>query len=289
MHINNKNNDPLDPKLWEEYLASFSKRCKSDAQKQAKIWDKAAKDYDGLELSGSYNFQVEEILKELQEAGALKSKYRVIDVACGTGIYALRMSPFVDEIDCIDVSKMMLQRLKEKAQVLGINNINTILADWFHFNPSKKYELVFASMTPILRGKESLDKLLDISKRFLAIVFWAGVRQNILLSHLYQHILGEKYNKKSLDIVPIFNYYCSLGYRPRLRFFRGCWIREKDIEEAFEALRWRLEFRRPLKKEELKILKDEIEKAVTNNKIILKTRVRIGFILLDKKLEKDLI
>ncbi len=289
MHTSNKGKYPLDPKTWEEYLASFSKRCKSDASHQAKIWDKAAKDYDSLELSGSYNFQVEEILKELHEAGALINEHRVIDVACGTGVYALRMSPFVKEIDCIDVSKMMLKRLKEKAQVLGVNNINTILADWFHFNPSKKYELVFASMTPILRGKDSLDKLLNISKRFLAVVFWAGVRQNILLSHLYQKILGEKYNKKSLDIVPIFNYYCSLGYRPRLRFFRGCWIREKDMDEAFESLRWRLEFRRPLKKEELKILKNEIKKAAKNNKIILKTRVRIGFMLLDKELEKNLI
>jgi len=282
-------NHPLSPKTWEEYLASFSKRCKSDASHQAKIWDKAAKDYDSLELSGSYNFQVEEILRELQEAGALISEHRVIDVACGTGVYALRMSPFVKEIDCIDVSTMMLKRLKEKAQVLGVTNINTIKADWFHFNPSKKYELVFASMTPILRGKDSLDKLLNISERFLAVVFWAGVRQNILLSHLYQKILGERYNKKSLDIVPIFNYYCSLGYRPRLRFFRGCWIREKDMDEAFEALRWRLEFRRPLKEDELKILKDEIKRAAKNNKIILKTRVRIGFMLLDKELEKDLI
>ena len=289
MHTSNKGKYPLDPKTWEEYLASFSKRCKSDASHQAKIWDKAAKDYDSLELSGSYNFQVEEILKELHKAGALINEHRVIDVACGTGVYALRMSPFVKEIDCIDVSKMMLKRLKEKAQVLGVNNINTIEADWFSFNPSKKYELVFASMTPILRGKDSLDKLLNISKRFLAIVFWAGIRENVFLSHLYQKILGERYNKKSLDIVPIFNYYCSLGYRPRLRFFRGYWIREKDMDEAFESLRWRLEFRRPLKEDELKILKDEIKRAAKNNKIILKTRVRIGFMLLDKELEKDLI
>ncbi len=280
--MNSTTNDPLSPVFWEQYLNRYSKGCKNDPSYQAKIWDKAATDYDSLETSGSYQTQIETILEYLMDKDVLNPDHNILDVACGTGTYAIRMSPFVKEIDCLDISRNMLKRLKQKAQVLGTTNINTICMDWHNFHPERKYDLVFASMTPILRSTRSLDRLLSMSTKFLAIVFWAGVRKNLLLAYLYKKILNEPYNKKSMDIISIFNYYCSLGFRPDLMFFHGEWIRKKSLDEAYENLLWRLELRRPLSEKEKELLVSTIRQKADGNTINLETKVRIGFMLLSK-------
>ena len=178
----------------------------------------------------------------------------------------------------------MLQKLREKAEKLQLSNIEILQQDWHEFHANDKYDLVFVSMTPLLRSPENIRRFLDLSRRFLSIVTWAGVRENQLLKKLYREIMGKDLKQHGHDMILPFNYIYSLGYAPHLTFFNGCWERLRPARTQAENFIWRLELYRPLAREEKELVINRVESlADSDGMVSVTTRVRTCLMLIDKK------
>jgi SAM-dependent methyltransferase len=275
---------PTSPEFWREYARGASENPVAQRSLDAGCWDRAAATYDDLESCRDYTYQVGSVISSLVERGAVRPGGTVLDVACGTGTYAVRMAPHCSEVVCLDISSGMIEKLREKKRLLGIENITAVKADWLTYRPDKKFDLVFTSMTPLFRSMDNVDRMLEASGRFLAIVSWAGVRENEILNAIARELLGEALHGRGADIVVIFNYLYSLGLAPDLRFFHGCWERTRAVEEQTESLLRRLELRRPLLTGEERNYVEETVRALAENGLVtLKTRVRTAFMFVDKE------
>ncbi len=278
--------NPIDPNFWKEYSIKISSGDSGRGYLKGECWDKAASTYDDLESCEDYMKQVNTVLGDLKQKGALSPENTVLDVACGTGTYAVRMAPLCREVVALDVSQAMLKQLRQKQEKLGIKNIRTIHADWNSFQIQEKFDLVFVSMTPILRSLDNLDRFLEISKKYLAVICWAGIRENPLLNRLYDEILGERPDKQRTDIVVLFNYLYARGYAPDLKFFHGCWERTRSVEGQIKGLIWQLEMARELTPAEREQVRKRVAEQAQNGLVRVYTKVRIGFMLLDKEAGK---
>ncbi len=277
--------DLLEPSLWKELASSgkggeVNKKCMT-----AQCWDKAAADYDDLETCRDYLNQVEAVVKILRDRGVLQSDSDVIDIACGTGTYAVRFAPFVQHVLCVDISSKMLQRLEEKKASHGLSNIETLQADWHGFDPERKFDLVFCSMSPLLRSMDNVDRLLECSRRFVAFVTWAGIRENSALQELGEKILGRRPGKHASDMNILFNYLYSCGLAPDLHFFRGCWEKKRSVEKQIKNLVWRLEMYRPLDQNEKDMVAAYVKERAVNGMMTVTSRVRTVLMLIDKEAE----
>ncbi len=281
---------PDSPEFWEQL--SKAKCDDSINQKCLKpeTWNKAAATYDDLEKCKDYQAQVTEIINILQQKGILDKKNVIADIACGTGTYAIRMAPFCKRVVCIDISEGMLARLQEKCSRYSLSNIEIIQADWQSYEPPKQYDMVFCSMTPLLRKTDNINKLVASAKRFIGIVTWAGVRRNRLLAEVCRDILGKEMNQKGQDITTTFNYLYSLGMAPHLTFFTGCWERTRPAKIQAENLIWRLEMKRPLSQKEKEQIIKKVEKLADREGLVKTvSTVRTCFMLVDKNQNKDRI
>ena len=278
--------DPRDPGFWREYSRRLSSEDSAAGYLKGRCWDKAASTYDDLESCRDYVLQVEAVIGELKESGALFQEGTVFDVACGTGTYALRMARHCKDVVALDISRAMLEELERKREKLGLKNIETVHADWNTFETTRSFDLVFVSMTPILRDLGNVDRFLDVSRRFLAIVCWAGVRENRLFDRIQEEILGCVPGKQAIDVLIPFNYLCALGYAPSLRFFHGCWERTRSVDRQVEAFIWQLEMRKRLTGEERQLVRRMVARHARDGLVRVYTRVRIGFLLLDKEAGK---
>lgn len=272
---------PECPEFWKRYVDNKCE-CAGKRALKGEVWDRAAQDYDDLESCRDYMHQVETILNTLIKKGALKKKHAVLDIACGTGTYSIRMAPYCREVTALDISEAMLRKLEEKKKSLGLSNITVTQEDWNKYVPDRAFDLVFVSMTPLLRSMESLDRMLDISSRFLAIVSWAGVKENIMLTSIMKELMGKETHQHRMDIVIPFNYFYAKGYAPDLMFFHGCWERKRSWERQAENLIWQLELRRPLTDGEKSYVRQEVKSLSVDGIVTAKTKVRIGFMLIDK-------
>ncbi len=282
-----KHTDPSTPEFWEKLAKT--KGCDDINKKCLKpeTWDKAAATYDDLEKCKDYQDQINTILTILQQKGVLDKKNIVIDVACGTGTYSVKMAPFVKEIIALDISKGMLKELKKKIKRYSLKNIKIINEDWATFKTEKKFDLVFCSMTPLLRNPSTIKKFIEISDRYIGIVTWAGVRKNELLNKVSERIFGKPFEQKGQDITFVFNYLYSLGFAPNLTFFTGCWERIREPEDQIKNLIWRIEMKRPLNQEEKNTIKEIVYENMNPNGFVKAvTTVRTCFMFIDKKQAK---
>ncbi len=279
-----KDCNPKDPAFWEEYAKGLQKGPVNRKCMKPDTWDRAAATYDDLDKCPDYRRQVATVLDILQQKGALDKENVVIDIACGTGTYAVKMATKCKKVVCLDISSGMLKKLHEKARKLQLSNIETIQADWHAYDTSERFDTVFVSMTPLLRSADNIKRFLELSRRFVAIVTWAGIRENQLLKELYQDIMGKELVQKGHDMIFPFNYLYSLGYAPHLTFFNGCWQRVRPVEAQVENLIWRLELYRELSDEEKKKVRAKVESLSDQKGLVsVTTRVRTCLMIIDKK------
>ncbi|MBV7294482.1 class I SAM-dependent methyltransferase [Corynebacterium sp. TAE3-ERU12] len=97
----------------------------------------------------------------------------VLDVGAGTGRYGLRMAATAREITCTDISTKMLAEAAERAARRAVN-LRTVHADWLGVDLDAQgwanaFDLVFASMVPVLRQPAAVDKLTAASRGLVAI------------------------------------------------------------------------------------------------------------------------
>ncbi len=274
---------PDTPEFWRDYASSALGDGSRSPAFSGEIWDRAARDYDDLEACHDYMQQVECVLASLRACGAVAPEKTVLDIACGTGAYALRMAPFCRSVTALDISSAMLQRLEKKRRGLGIVNIQMVTADWRDYTPAERFDLVFVSLTPLLRSLNEIDRMLDASRRFFAIVSWAGVKKNVLHEEIAREVLGSAPERHRVDVMIPFNYLYARGYAPDLRFFHGCWERTRPWQRQAENLLWQMEMRRPLTDAEKGAVQEAVRTRAVDGMITVRTQVRTAFLLVDKE------
>jgi len=126
------------------------------------FWDNQAGSDNDLQATGrglmdlpGYLHTVAEVVKLLE----LKQDEHLIDVGCGAGIMALSLSPWLDRICAIDISRALVSRARTNLQ--GQENV----------------EFTVGSITQIPAQDSSTEKLLAYS-----VTQYLGKEENVLLA-----------------------------------------------------------------------------------------------------------
>ena len=78
----------------------------------------------------------------------ISPEWEALDYGCGTGLVTLSIEPEVRRITGMDSSPAMLGKIREKVRELGLNNVDTVLADLEKDEtPKMQVDLITSSMT----------------------------------------------------------------------------------------------------------------------------------------------
>ncbi len=277
--------DPFRPEFWKAYQESF-KTPEDEAFLKPDFWDRMADTYDDLEENAFYREMVATVVAEMERAGALSPDFSLFDLCCGTGTYTLRFAPRVRRVVALDVSSGMLAVLRRKLEAAGLRNVEVVEADWRTWSPSETFDTVFVSLTPVLNDLKEVDRLLEITRRFLVVVQWAGLRENELFREVLERFFGRRPRPRSPGAVVLFNYLFSLGYPADLRFFSGVWERSRPLEKEIERLLFKIRGEGLAVDEKLReALRAYLEDKAREGRVPSRTRVRIALLVVDLKKE----
>jgi ubiquinone/menaquinone biosynthesis C-methylase UbiE len=145
--------------LWKERI-SQDPYCIDPA-----YWSNSAREYD------------RKILANGQLIGKLK-KYvnrdsTVLDIGAGTGYLTLALAPFVKKVKALDPAEKMLNILREKAENLGIHNIDYLNRKWEDAT-TDEYDIVLASHS-ISCTKDPLtffQRMHECARRFVFLIVY---------------------------------------------------------------------------------------------------------------------
>lgn len=138
---------------------------KTEAERQ---WDERAdrfNEHQKKSVSGLFL----EVLRVLGERNLLKDA-KILDIAGGSGRYALPFAKEAREVVMTDISGRMLEHAANNAAEAGLSNLRFEKADWADIDLEERdwtdaFDLVFASMSPPLRSDEGLRKMIRAGKK----------------------------------------------------------------------------------------------------------------------------
>jgi len=102
--------------------------------KSQKFWDKTAKKYSKSDIKDKegYNKTLDDTRKFLKREAA------VLEIGCGTGTTALKLSQSVNEMTATDISSNMIAIAQEKAKDQGVHNVHFAQSTIFDENLKKE-------------------------------------------------------------------------------------------------------------------------------------------------------
>ena len=108
---------------------------------------------------GDFSIQYVDLINELLEERGLK-KAGILDLACGTGILALKLARCGHTIHGIDISPEMISVAKSKS--IGLPDLSFEIQDMVRFNTDTKFDLVTCTFDSInyIRKLSNLRKML---------------------------------------------------------------------------------------------------------------------------------
>ena len=162
--------------LYTYFRGIWEKRKTAGQNPSQEAWDSRAQDW-AKELSKSPDFfdgldkRVNATAAWLRSHGLLEKGSCVADIGCGPGRFAAEFARTAGDVTCLDISEKMLDMGREYVKTHGRGNVHFFREDFTDFDVEKagwekKFDLVFASLTPAVGTVEDLDKLMRISRGF---------------------------------------------------------------------------------------------------------------------------
>jgi SAM-dependent methyltransferase len=176
------------------------------------------------------------LLRLLGGLGVIFKGLRVLDVGCGTGVYALRLAGQAARTCGVDSSPEMLKLFRAERARRGIKNSSCLLSAWSALPAGRvagRYDVALASMT---MGVKTRADLLKMEKAAPVCVYigWAGVRRNALLDRVYARH-GVKYEAPE-GAALVLKVLKQLGRKPAVRYVTDSWVKKNSVEETLRDL-----------------------------------------------------
>ncbi|MEG0856519.1 MAG: methyltransferase domain-containing protein [Terrisporobacter sp.] len=225
------------------------------------LWDAKADHFGNYEIP---NFEDDKFLSLLLEKDLVQENYEVLDVGCGGGKYTLAIASKCNYITGIDLSPRMIEYGNENKEKFNVNNVTFKIEDWHDLDIRnsqyyKKYDLVYASMTPAVQSYETFYKLCEASKGYCLIR--CNTKRSDSVYDEIRNILNINHNNRSsnLDFMYSFNMLCLEGYEPQTDYEEKIWYSKETIDKAYDIYIKRAKIEKNINEDEEEKIKTYLE------------------------------
>jgi len=261
----------------EEIRKNWVNKADKDMDASIKMWDSASLYYKEKPMP---EWESNDFLKDLNATIEMTKDMTVLDIGCGAGVYTIALAEKVSHAVGFDLSPKMIQFAKERAQKAGADNVEFIAGDWNEFDVKKekfekKFDLVFAHMSPGINSAETFEKMIACSKKHCFLVKSAR-RKDFIMDQVID-LAGIENNAETTDenITYAFQMLWELGYCPRFTCRQEEWDVEKPLEEAYIWYISRVKTYKTITEEEETKLKDYLKSVAVEGKIHDKTSTTV--------------
>lgn len=176
------------------------------------------------------------MLRLLAGLGVSFAGKRLLDIGCGTGVYALPLAKNAAGVLGVDSSAAMLAVYRAERRARKIRNAPCLRAEWAKLPARKvrgRFDIAFASMTAAVKTRADLLKM-EAAAPLCVYIGWAGLRRNALLEKAYAaHGLEYKAPEGEERTLKLLR---ALGRRPKTVRVRDSWTKTASVAETLREL-----------------------------------------------------
>lgn len=228
--------------------------------------------------------RVDRVLSWLEGQGVLQPGMEVLDIGAGTGVFTVPLARRGAKVTALEPAPAMLAALQKRVEAEGFSSVEFLCREWEKVDPeaeglAKRFDLVFASLTPGVRDAQTLEKMMACSRQWCFLCDFAGRRWSPAREELWQVIFGEEMPPPGHDIIYPLNYLYTSGYCPSFQVWVDEWDEELPVAEAATGLEDFFRLYTELTSEIKRIIVGYVEQRAVNGVYREEYRVRLGMIL----------
>ena len=201
-----------------------------DKQANLAAWDSMAERYKHEVALPDWDS--DPFLLQLDKEVAFSQNMSVLDIGCGTGRYAAALAEKAGHITGTDISSQMLIRAKSLIESLQIENVDFICTDFCEFELDKKFDLVFAHLTPAVSNAETFEKMMSLASNHCYLVKPVHRTDPVFEAVKDAAGFGQKPSNYNKELYYAFSMLWQKGFLPSLSYYKTQWKMEKTIDEA---------------------------------------------------------
>lgn len=234
-----------EPHFWAEAW-SRAQENSLQARRQLNLdnmeyWDRQAGRFERWTGEERTRRRVARVLTWLEQQGALHPEMEVLDIGAGAGAFAVPLARRGAKVTALEPAPAMLEALKRRVEAERVSNIEFLCREWEKVDPeaeglARRFDLVFASLTPGVRDVGTLEKMMTCSRRWCFLCDFAGRRKTPVREELWRRIFGEEMPLPGHDIIYPLNYLYASGYSLSFQTWEDDWGEELPVAEAAAGL-----------------------------------------------------
>jgi SAM-dependent methyltransferase len=205
-------------------------------QGKVSFWEKMADRYP-RPFEEKTLAQTKRVISIVKGKGVAFKNGSVLDIGCGTGIYALALAREAARVTGIDSSEAMIALMRKEIELYHLPNVQTIIQAWKDVNISemgfeKAFDVVWASMTPAVQNENDFIKMEQCSKNWCVYIGWGRKRKNPLMEAAFTSH-GLNFGPPP-GVAHALKLLFDAGKNPSLEYIETWWDWSGTLEEAVD-------------------------------------------------------
>lgn len=285
-------NEMIWEKAWREQSEHAQNKMKMAGIQSSNAFDHKAKIFNEQSFNESGKKRTSRIINWIEGQGVQFNNASVLDIGAASGVFSV---PFADrgaKVTAVESSLPLVELLKENVAKLNqsrvtivpepFENIDVVARGW-----KNNFDLVFASMCPVILDWESVEKLLFCAREYCYISMPAGPIEISLINEIWPLITDEPFQKKHMEMGYLLHLLYLKGYSYETLISKETKTTEVSKENAIkEILHWLKNHDLPIDDQIRKTVTDYLDKTYPSGKVAVKQSGRYGKVLIRLQNEK---
>lgn len=223
----------MDIKEFEEFWAERQ----PDQTDAAEFWSRRAPSFDTHSGKADSSGRRRQMVEETAARAGVEPEDAVLDIGCGPGRHALEFAALASRVEGCDIAQGMVERARANAASAKAQNVHFRVLDWAgadlaQLGWERKFRLVFASRTPAVHNRATLEKMTAASCGCCCLITHVAGENSV--RRALAPIMGGGRDPEMLrrGLFSAFSILWLQGYCPEVTYVERAWQSACPLDEA---------------------------------------------------------
>lgn len=273
-------------KAWKDDADLKLDRMKRNGIDPTRSFDHKAKIFNEQSFSEEGRERTRRIMNWLEGQGVRFENASVLDIGAASGVFSVPFAERGARITAVETSPPLVELLQENTSTFAEDQVSIVPLAFEDIDVASKgwkgaFDLVFVSMSPVVHDWESVERLLQCSRKYCYISMPVVPTEHSLLKEIWPLVTGQSYQSKLTEMGYLLHLLFLKGYAYESLITREVKTKEISREAALqEAMTWLGHHRLPANERNRSIIADYLEQAYPFGKVVIQEGGRYGKVLI---------
>lgn len=273
-------------KAWNDDSNTAANKMREAGIDPSRSFDPKAKSFNEQSFNEEGKKRTQRIMNWLEGQGVRFKNVSILDIGAASGVFSVPFAERGARVTAVETSPPLIELLEENISKFGEDQVKIVPEKFEDIDVqargwSQAFDLVFASMCPVIHNWDSVEKILHCARKFCYISMPASPAEHSLVNEIWPLVTGQPFHPKHMELGYLLHLLYLKGYAYESLITRETKTTEVPIAAALqEAMTWLRNHRLPVEEQNRNIIADYLEQTYPSGKVVIQEGGRFGKVLI---------